>query len=249
MITAQDISQLRQQTGAGVMDCKRALTEANGDHNKAMEILRKKGQKVSAARSNQATTEGVVFAKTDVQRSFGVMLALSCETDFVARNALFQQFGQTVLDIAFENRPTTLEGLLKLNAEGGVQVKESITNLVGKLGEKVAITAYATLGSETVVSYIHVGSKLGVLVGLSGGSGTAIMTAGRDVAMQVAAMNPMAVHEDGIDATFVDKELAKGSVLLRQPFIKDGGITVAQYLARISPNLDITAFERVSTAG
>ncbi len=275
MITAQDINKLRQQTGAGMMDCKKALTEAGGDFDKAIEILRKKGQEVFAARADRSTTEGAVFAKMNDQNNYGVMIALSCETDFVAKNEAFQQLGQAALDAAFTYQPATTEALLKLEVEG-LSLQEKITELVGKMGEKVTISAYATLSSDTVVSYIHLGSKLGVLVGLKGSRGPQVSQAARDVAMQVAAMNPLAVDKEGIDATIVAKELAiakeqarnagkpeamldkiaqgklnkffKENTLLHQPFVKNNEMTLAQYLASVAPNLTVTAFERVSVA-
>jgi elongation factor Ts len=276
MITAQDINTLRQQTGAGMMDCKEALTEAAGDFDKAIEILRKKGRKVSAARADRATTEGVIFTKTNDVHDYGVMLALSCETDFVAKNEVFQQLGQTILEAAFTHKPTTLESLLDVAVQGGLSVQEKITELVGKIGEKIAINAYTTLSNEVVVPYIHVGSKLGVLVGLAGSHASQAIEAGRDVAMQIAAMNPIAIDKDGIDTAIVERELtiakeqarkagkpeimldkiAQGRLnkffeevtLLNQPFVKNNGLTVAQYLAGIASNLTVVAFERISIA-
>jgi elongation factor Ts len=276
MITAQDINPLRQQTGAGRMDCKKALTEAAGDFDKAIEILRKKGQKVSAARADKATTEGVVFTKTNDAHNHGVMFALSCETDFVAKNEAFQQLGQTILEAAFTHKPTTLETLLNIAAQDGLSIQEKITELVGKIGEKVAISAYTMLSSETVVPYIHMGSKLGVLVGLEGSHGPHVIEAGRDVAMQIAAMNPLAVDKSGIDTTIVDRELTiareqarnegkpeimldkiaqgrlnkffKENTLLDQPFVKNNGLTIAQYLESVASSLTVTTFERISIA-
>jgi elongation factor Ts len=277
MITAQNINTLRQQTGAGMMDCKKALTEAAGDFDKAIEILRKKGQKVSAARADKATTEGVVFTKTNDQHNHGVMFALSCETDFVAKNEAFQQLGQTILEAAFTHKPTTLETLLNIAAQDDLSIQEKITELVGKIGEKVAISAYTMLSSETVVPYIHMGSKLGVLVGLTGGNSPQVIEAGRDVAMQIAAMNPLAVDKSGIDTTIVDRELTiareqarnegkpeimldkiaqgrlnkffKENTLLDQPFVKNNGLTIAQYLESVASSLMVTTFERISIAG
>ncbi|MHA7878026.1 MAG: translation elongation factor Ts [Bacteroidota bacterium] len=274
MISAQNINKLRQQTGAGMMDCKKALIEAAGDFDKAIEILRKKGQKVSTARADRATTEGIVLAQTNDAHDYGVVLALSCETDFVAKNEIFQQLGQTILDVAFTHRPATLEELLALKVDN-LTIQEKIIEVIGKIGEKVAITAYVTLSSETVVSYIHMGNKLGVLVGLQGSRIPQVVEAGRDVAMQIAAMAPLAVDKDGIDKATLDRELAiakeqvrnagmpemmldkiaqgrlnkffKESVLLAQPFVKNNKITTAQYLASVAPNLTVVAFERVTT--
>ena len=256
------------------MDCKKALTEAAGDFDKAIEILRKKGQKVSAARADKATTEGVVFTKTNDAHNHGIMFALSCETDFVAKNEAFQQLGQTILAAAFTHKPTTLETLLNIAAQDGLSIQEKITELVGKIGEKVAISAYTMLSSETVVPYIHMGSKLGVLVGLTGSNSPQVIEAGRDVAMQIAAMNPLAVDKRGIDTTIVDRELIiareqarnegkpeimldkiaqgrlnkffKENTLLDQPFVKNNGLTIAQYLESVASSLTVTAFERIS---
>jgi elongation factor Ts len=276
MITAKDVNKLRQQTGAGMMDCKKALTEAGGDFDKAIEILRKKGQKVSAERADRATTEGIVLTKANDAHNYGVIVALSCETDFVAKNKAFQQLGQTILETAFTHKPTTLENLLALAVEDDCTIQEKITELVGKIGEKVTISAYTTLNSEVVVPYIHMGSKLGVLVGLQGSHGAQVIAAGKDVAMQIAAMSPLAVDNDGIDAAISDQELAiakeqarnegkpeimldkiaqgrlnkflKENTLLNQPFVKNNGLTIAQYLASVAPNLTVVAFERVYIA-
>jgi elongation factor Ts len=274
MITAQDINKLRQQTGAGMMDCKKALTEGEGDFDKAIEILRKKGQKVSAARADRATTEGIVLTKTNDTHNYGVILALSCETDFVAKNDSFQQLGQTILEAAFMHKPDTLENLLLLAVEDGVCIQEKITALVGKIGEKVTISAYTTLSNETVVPYVHLGKKLGVLVGLQGSHGPQVIEAGKDVAMQIAALNPLAVDKDDIDTVIVERELAiareqaqnegkpeimldkiaqgrlnkffKENTLLNQLFVKNNELTVAQHLANIAPSLTVVAFKRVS---
>jgi elongation factor Ts len=276
MITAQDINKLRQQTGAGMMDCKRALTEALRDFDKAIEVLRKKGQKISSARAYRETTEGAVFTKTNEAHNYGVMLAISCETDFVAKNKAFQQLGQTILEAAFTHKPATLENLLSLTVQGELSVQEKIIELISKIGEKVTLSAYTTLSSEVVVPYIHMGSKLGVLIGLAGSHGPQVIEAGKNVAMQIAAMNPLAVDKDGIDTTTVDRELtiareqarnegkpeimldkiAQGrlnkffeeKVLLNQPFVKNNGLTIAQYLAGVASNLTVVAFERVSIA-
>jgi elongation factor Ts len=276
MITPQDINKLRQQTGAGMMDCKKALTEGEGDFDKAIEILRKKGQKVSAARANRTTSEGIVLTKTNNSRDYGVMLVLSCETDFVAKNEAFQQLGQTILEAAFTHKPATLENLLILTVEDGMRIQEKITELVGKIGEKVAISSYTTLSSETVVPYVHVGNKLGVLVGLKGGHGAQVIEAGKDVAMQIASMTPLAIDKNDIDPVIVEKELAiakeqarnagkpdimldkiaqgrlnkffKENTLLDQPFVKNNELTVAQHLAGVAPGLTVVAFERASIA-
>jgi len=272
-ITAQDINKLRQLTGVGMMDCKKALTEAGGDFDKAIELLRKKGQKVAAARAGRATTEGLVLAQVNEASNYGVVIALSCETDFVAKNEAFQQLAQHMMEAALVHQPADLEALTKL-AVAGLTIQAQITELIGKMGENIALSAYETLSSAVVVPYIHTGSKLGVLVGLQGGTGEKVIEAGKDVAMQIAAMNPMAVDKDGVDATVVEQELAiareqasnegkppamlekiaqgrlnkffKDNTLLSQPFVKDNALTVAQYLAKVAPSLTVADFKRVS---
>jgi len=271
-ITAQDINKLRQLTGVGMMDCKKALTEAGGDFDKAIELLRKKGQKVAAARAGRATTEGLVLAQVNEASNYGVVIALSCETDFVAKNEAFQQLAQHMMEAALVHQPADLEALTKL-AVAGLTIQAQITELIGKMGENIALSAYETLSSAVVVPYIHTGSKLGVLVGLQGGTGEKVIEAGKDVAMQIAAMNPMAVDKDGVDATVVEQELAiareqasnegkrpamlekiaqgrlnkffKDNTLLSQPFVKDNALTVAQYLAKVAPSLTVVDFRRV----
>lgn len=276
MITIQDINKLRQQTGAGIMDCKKALVEAKGDAELAIEILRKKGQKIAFARAEKTTAEGIVLAKTNDAHTFGVIVALTCETDFVAKNEAFQKLGTIILEAAAGSRPATREQLLQVSTANGLSVQENIEDLVGKVGEKIAISAYETLNSETVVHYIHMNSTLGVLIGLQGGHGAHVIAAGKDVAMQIAAMCPLAVNQDGIDAAIVYKELSiareqtrnenkgkpesilekiaqgklnkffKEKTLLNQPFVKDNGLTVKQYLMGVAPGLLITDFKRVS---
>jgi len=272
-ITAQDINKLRQLTGVGMMDCKKALTEAGGDFDKAIELLRKKGQKVAAARAGRATTEGLVLAQVNEASNYGAIIALSCETDFVAKNEAFQQLAQHMMEAALVHQPADLEALTKL-AVAGLTIQAQITELIGKMGENIALSAYETLSSAVVVPYIHTGSKLGVLVGLQGGTGEKVIEAGKDVAMQIAAMNPRAVDKDGVDATVVEQELAiareqasnegkrpamlekiaqgrlnkffKDNTLLSQPFVKDNALTVAQYLAKVAPSLTVADFKRVS---
>ncbi|MEM7055559.1 MAG: translation elongation factor Ts [Bacteroidota bacterium] len=271
-ITAQDINKLRQLTGVGMMDCKQALAEARGDFDKAIELLRKKGQKLAAVRAGKATTEGLVLAGVNKVHSYGVIIALSCETDFVAKNKAFQELGQAILATALALQPDTTETLSKLTIEDHT-IQERITELIGKMGENITLSAYDTLSSEVVVPYLHTGSKLGVLVGLKGGTGEQVIVAGKDVAMQIAAMNPIAVDKDGVDTTIVEKELAiareqainegkppailekiaqgklykffKENTLLTQPFVKDNSLTVAQYLAQVASDLTVTGFKRV----
>src|SRR5688572_29568069 len=200
-ISATDVNKLRQMTGAGMMDCKKALTEANGDFEKAIEILRKKGQKVSASRSDRDAKEGSVFTKVSDDKKEAVLIALNCETDFVAKNDEFQNLGKLIAETAFAKKPADKEALLALSA-GNLSINDKIVELVGKIGEKIEISEFVHMKGEAIVAYIHAGAKLGVLVSLKGVNGKDVTDAGKDVGMQIAAMNPVAVDE-----TQVDKEI------------------------------------------
>ena len=272
-ISAQDVNKLRQMTGAGMMDCKKALTEADGDFEKAIEILRKKGQKVSASRSDRDAKEGSVFIKVSDDRKEAVLIALNCETDFVAKNEEFQSLGKLIADTAYASKPADKEALLNLKA-GALTLNDKIVELVGKIGEKIEVSEYIHMKGETVVPYIHAGSKLGVLVSLKGINGKDVTEAGKDVGMQIAAMNPVAVDEKSVDKTLIEKELEiakaqilaegkpenmvekiaqgklnkffKESTLLHQAFVKDNSKTVAQYLDSVSKGLTVAEFKRVT---
>lgn len=272
-ITAQDVNKLRTMTGAGMMDCKKALTEAEGDFEKAIEILRKKGQKVSASRSDKDAKEGSVFVKTSDDKKEAVLIALNCETDFVAKNDEFQNLGKLIAETAFAKKPATKEALLA-EVVGGLSLNDKITELVGKIGEKLEVSAFIHMTGEAVVPYIHAGSKLGVLVSLKGVNGKDVTDAGKDVGMQIAAMNPVAVDESQVDKSLIEKELEiakaqilaegkpenmvekiaqgklnkffKESTLLPQSFVKDNSKTVAQYLDSVSKGLTVAEFKRVA---
>ncbi|MEQ8925347.1 MAG: translation elongation factor Ts [Fulvivirga sp.] len=272
-ITAQEVNKLRQMTGAGMMDCKKALTEAEGDFDKAIDILRKKGQKVSASRADRETTEGSVFVRTNADNTEGILVALNCETDFVGKNEEFLALGQSILDVAFENDAPTKEDVLQLKV-GSLTVEEKITEMVGKIGEKIEISEYVRLKGEAVVPYIHAGNKLGVLVALKNVNGTDVQEAGKDVGMQIAAMNPVAVDQDGVDQETINKEIEigkeqalaegkpeniidkiaqgklqkffKDNTLLNQAFVKDNSLTIAKYLDSVHSGLTVTEFKRVS---
>jgi elongation factor Ts len=273
VISAQDVNKLRTMTGAGMMDCKKALTEADGDFEKAIEILRKKGQKVSASRSDREAKEGSVFVKVSDDRKEAVLIALNCETDFVGKNEEFQNLGKLIVETAFAQKPASRDALLTLKA-GNLTINEKITELVGKIGEKIEISEFIHMKGEAVVPYIHAGSKLGVLVSLKGVNGKDVTDAGKDVGMQIAAMNPVAVDEKSVDRSTIDKELEiakaqilaegkpenmvekiaqgklqkffKENTLLAQPFVKDNGKTVAQYLDSVSKGLTVAEFKRVA---
>ena len=273
VISAADVNKLRQMTGAGMMDCKKALTEAEGDFEKAIEILRKKGQKVSASRSDRDAKEGSVFVKTSTDNKEAVLIALNCETDFVGKNEEFQNLGKQIVEIAFTKKPATKEALLNEKV-GDLTINDKIVELVGKIGEKIEVSEYVHMKGEAVVPYIHAGSKLGVLVSLKGVNGKDVTEAGKDVGMQIAAMNPVAVDETSVDKSVIEKELEiakalilaegkpenmvekiaqgklnkffKDSTLLPQAFVKDSSKTVAQYLDSVSKGLTVAEFKRVS---
>ncbi|WP_373522020.1 translation elongation factor Ts [Aquiflexum sp.] len=272
-ITAQEVNKLRQMTGAGMMDCKKALTEAEGDFEKAIDILRKKGQKVSASRADRETKEGTIVTNVNADGSVGTLLSLTCETDFVAKNDEFAAFANTLLDLAISNNAQTKEQILALPFES-ITVQEKIIEMTGKIGEKLEISHFEVVKGETVVSYIHSNGKLGVLVSLVKTNGAAVEEAGKDVAMQIAAMNPVAVDKDGVDATTIEREIEIGkdqarqegkpeemlekialgklnkfykeNTLLSQAFVKDNSKTIAQYLDGVSKGLTVSVFKRIS---
>lgn len=271
-ITAALVKELRDKTGAGMMDCKKALTEADGDFEKAIEILRKKGQKLSLKRADREATEGVVIAKVSDDSSKGIIIKLSCETDFVSKNDEFIQLAQNFADIALANFPENHEAIMALPFENGLSVQEKVTEALGVIGEKVELINYERLEAPQIASYIHMGYKAGVLVGLNQ-VGEESFTAGKDVAMQVAAMKPIALDKDGVDQSTVDKEIEIGkdqarqegkpeqiiekiamgklnkffkeNTLLNQQYVKDSSMTVSQYLQSVDKELQVTDFKHV----
>jgi elongation factor Ts len=271
-ITAAEVNKLRQMTGAGMMDCKKALTEANGDFDAAVDILRKKGQKVSASRAGRDAAEGAIATALTSDNKTGVLVALNCETDFVAKNDDFVATANKFAALALENLPENLDALLELSLEGR-PVKEHITDMVGKIGEKIEISNYAKLSGDTVVSYIHANNKLGVLIALNKESNDAIAEAGKDVTMQIAAMNPIALDKEDVAEDVVKREtdiaveqaraegkpeamlekiatgkvnkFYKESTLLNQEFVKDGSKTIRQMLDGVEKGLTVTAFKRI----
>ncbi len=270
-ISASDVKALRDQTGAGMMDCKKALTEANGDIEKAIELLRKKGQKLSVKRADREAKEGVVIAQVSDDYSKGIVIKLSCETDFVAKNEDFIAFTQKVADLALSNFPADKETLLGLDF-GGITLGEKITEQMGVIGEKVECTNYEKLEGTLVVPYIHMGYRAGVIVELNNNVDGAV-DAGKNVAMQVAAMKPIALDKDGVDSSVVEKEIEIGmeqarqegkpeamleriaqgklgkffkeNTLLNQAYVKDGKQNVSQYLESVSSGLTATNFKHV----
>lgn len=276
VISATDVNKLRQMTGAGMMDCKKALTEANGDFEAAIDILRKKGQKVSASRSDKEATEGAVFVKTNDSGTESTLIALNCETDFVAKTDEFQKLGNSILDVAIAKNPATTAELLELPINGR-PVKDLLTDFIGKIGEKIEVKHYVKVKGEKLISYVHSNFKLGVLVALKGAGDSDVTDAGKDVAMQIAAMKPIALDKDGVDSKTVEREIEigkeqaraegkpeamlekialgklnkfyKDSTLLNQEFVKDNSKTVAQYLDSVKKGLTVTEFKRVSVGG
>lgn len=271
-ITAQEVNKLRQMTGAGMMDCKKALVESDGDIEKAIDFLRKKGQKVSEKRADRQTKEGSVFVQSNEDNTTAVVIALGCETDFVAKNDDFQKLGKEILALAYDARPGSVDELKTLKS-GGQTLGDKVTELIGKIGEKIDIVGLEVLNGEKVVPYIH-GGKLCVLVSLKETGGVDVIEAGRDVAMQIAAMRPVAVDKDGVDATIIEKELNigreqaraegkpeqiiekiaegklnkfyKDNTLLNQAYVKDGSMNVAKYLDTVSKGLTVESFKRIS---
>lgn len=270
-ISATDVKKLRDMTGAGMMDCKAALAESNGDLDKAIEFLRLKGQKLSLKRAEREAKEGVVYALVSDDCKRGVVVRLSSETDFVAKNEDFVNLAIEFAQIALDKFPETLEELLALPYEN-ITIGEKVTEQVGVIGEKIELADYQRLEADQVVSYIHMGNKAGVILGLNNAD-SKFMEAGRDVAMQVVAMKPVALDKDGVDASIVEKEIEigmelarsegkpeemlekiamgklnkffKDNTLLAQAFVKDNSKSVDQYLRGMDSNLTVTGFKHV----
>jgi elongation factor Ts len=269
-ITAADVAKLRKMTGAGMMDCKSALEESQGDFEKAVEIIRKKGQLVASKRADRDAMEGVVIAKTNGNATFGAIIVLNCETDFVAKNDNYIRFAQGILDAAVENKPADLEALKNIKLEGRA-IGERVTEQIGIIGEKLELSYYEKIEAAQVIPYIHPGNRLATMVGLTKAIDNRV---GRDVAMQVAAMNPVAIDKADVPATVIEKEkeigreqarlegkaenmldkIAEGklnkffkeSTLLNQEFTKDSSKTVRQYLQEADKDVKITTFKRYS---
>lgn len=270
-ITASEVNRLRQVTGAGMMDCKKSLTEAGGDFDKAIEILRKKGQKVAASRAERDAKEGMVLAKTSADGKKGILVSVNSETDFVARNAEFASFAETVATTALDKFPATIDELKALPFGGGLSINDKLTELVGKIGEKLDLTRFEQISTEKVIAYNHPGNKLATIVGFSKNISD---EAGRNIAMQVAAMAPVSLDKNDVPQSFIDSELEVGrelarkegkpenmiekiaqgklnkfyseSTLLNQEYIRDGKMTVTQYLASIDKDLKVTGFKRIA---
>ena len=256
-ITAKQVNELRKATGAGMMDCKKALVEADGDFDKAVDILRKKGQKVSAKRADREASEGAVFIATAEDQTRVAVIELNCETDFVARNEDFQTLGSAIAELALAENPADLSALKALSL-GGRPVSEALIDAMGKIGEKIDVSKYENIVGEKVVSYVHPGARIGVAVAFSNVNGENIGEVGKDVAMQIAAMNPIAIDEGDVSPSVIEKEkeigmeqarasgrpenilekIAMGKVkkylkentLLNQAYVKDTSRNVGQYI-------------------
>lgn len=270
-ISATDVKNLREMTGAGMMDCKAALSEANGDIEKAIEILRLKGQKLSLKRADRDAKEGVVLAMVSPDSKKGIVIRLSSETDFVSKNENFVSLAKEFAQIALDTFPADLEELLKQPYQN-ITIGEKVSEQVGVIGEKIELADYQRIEAPQVVSYIHMGNKAGVILGLNKDD-AAFRDAGRDVAMQVAAMKPVALDKDGVDASIIEKEIEigkelarqegkpedmlekialgklnrffKDNTLLAQAFVKDSSLSVEAYLKSIDKDLTVTGFKHV----
>lgn len=272
-ISASEVNKLRQETGAGIMDCKKALIESNGDFEAAIDYLRKKGAKIAANRSDREANEGVIIAVTTEDGKFGCAVNLSSETDFVAKNEDFINLAKSIANVALAGRIKTLEDLNNAQLDG-ISVKDKLLDTVAKIGEKIEVKKYEVVEGEGVVAYIHMGYKMGVLVQLNKPLNNEITVAGKDVAMQIAAMNPLAVDETSIPADVIEREkniaievvkaegkpaemaekiamgklnkFFKDNTLLAQAFVKDANKSVADYLKSIDADLKVTEFKRVA---
>jgi elongation factor Ts len=268
-ITAADINKLRQQTGAGMMDCRKALTESNGDFEAAIDYLRKKGQKVAALRGDREAKEGVVIAKTTTDNKTGLIINVSCETDFVSKNAEYVAFANSIMDAAIANNVKSIDELNAVKI-GNETVADKMNEQVAKIGEKISVSKFERVEAEYVAAYIHGAYRMGVLVGFNKDAGEA----GKDVAMQIAAMNPIAVDAESVPAETVAREkniaieqvkaegkpaemaekIAMGKInkffkdttLLAQPFVKDANKSVADHLKSVDADLKVLSFKRVA---
>ncbi len=268
-ITAADINKLRQQTGAGMMDCRKALVESNGDFEAAIDYLRKKGQKVAALRGDREAKEGVVIAKTTSDNKTGFIINVSCETDFVSKNAEYIAFAQSIMDAVIENNVNSVEELNAVKI-GNETIADKFNEQVAKIGEKISVSRFEKVEAPFVAAYIHGSYRMGVLVGLNKENDEA----GKDVAMQIAAMNPIAIDQSAVPAETIERErniaieqvkaegkpaemaekiavgkinkFFKESTLLAQAFVKDGNKSVGEFLKDLDPELKVTEFKRVA---
>ncbi len=269
-ITAQEVNELRKVTGAGMMDCKKALQETDGDREKAIDILRKKGQKIADKRQDRDANEGAVFASGDEKAA--TLIELNCETDFVAMNDSFKALGQNIANEAFKTNPSDAAAVAEMDLDGK-PVSAHLLEAMSQIGEKIQVRTYARVEGDRVITYIHPGSRVGVVVGFANVGSEDIDAIGKDIAMQIAAMKPVALEESDVPAEIVEKELAFGreraiaegkpekildriaqgvlkkyfkeNTLLAQDYVKDTSKTVAQFLKEKNPDLKVVAFSRV----
>jgi len=272
-ITAADVNKLRQLTGSGMMDCKKALTEAEGDFDEAVAILRKAGQKVAAKRADNETSEGMILVDVSDSKKSAKVLAFACETEPVSKVDDFKALANTILQTGVKHHAKDAETLLSLTMENGQSVQENITELVGKIGEKLVVTTYALIEGEQVVAYIHSNQKAAALVAFENTGGVDVTDLGKDIAMQIVAMKPVGLDKDDVDPAVVEKEIEigkdqarqegkpeamlekiamgklnkfyKDSTLLNQEFVKDNSVTISQLLEKTVKGLKISSFKRI----
>lgn len=272
-ISAADVNKLRQMTGAGMMDCKKALTESNGDFEAAIDNLRKKGQKISLNRADRAAQEGAVIALTSEDRKTGIVVELNCETDFVAKNEDFVKFAYEIANLALTNKPADADALKALTL-GSLTLEQRLLDEMGKTGEKMDVSKYVIINGENVIAYIHAGNRMGVLVEMNNAPSEANTNAGKDTAMQIAAMNPLALNEAQVPAETIAREIEVGKeqaiaegkpaemaekiaqgrltkfykeyTLLNQEFVKDSSKSIAKMLADTEAGLTVVSFKRIA---
>jgi elongation factor Ts len=272
-ISAADVNKLRQMTGAGMMDCKKALTETNGDFDAAVDFLRKKGQKISLNRADRSAKEGAVIALTSEDKKVGVIIELNCETDFVAKNEDFVAFANMIANQALSTHPGDIAALVA-STVNGLTIEQALLDMMGKTGEKMEVSKYELVKGENIVPYIHAGNRMGVLVELNNEPSDANIAAGKDTAMQIAAMNPIALNESEVPQDVITREIEVGKeqaiaegkpaemaekiaqgrlnkfykeyTLLNQEFVKDSSKTIAKMLADTEAGLVVKSFKRVA---
>jgi elongation factor Ts len=272
-ISAADVNKLRQMTGAGMMDCKKALTETNGDFDAAVDFLRKKGQKISLNRADRSAKEGAVIALTSEDKKVGVIIELNCETDFVAKNEDFVAFANMIANQALSTHPADIAALVA-STVNGLTIEQALLDMMGKTGEKMEVSKYELVKGENIVPYIHAGNRMGVLVELNNAPSDANIAAGKDTAMQIAAMNPIALNESEVPQDVITREIEVGKeqaiaegkpaemaekiaqgrlnkfykeyTLLNQEFVKDSSKTIAKMLADTEAGLIVKSFKRVA---
>jgi len=272
-ITAAEVNKLRQMTGAGMMDCKHALVECDGDYEKAIDYLRKKGQKVANKRADRETSEGLVIALATEDKKFGAITMLNCETDFVAKNQEFIDLANGIASLTLTHKPKSLDELKNLTINNR-SVADHVSDYMGKTGEKIGLNEYQFIEAPRVFVYNHMGNKLASMLGLNKSEGKDIDQYGKDIAMQIAAMSPVAIDKDSVDQSLIDREIEigkeqaraegkpedmlerialgklnkffKDNTLINQEFIKDSKKTVGQYLSECDKDLKVIEFKRVS---